>query len=109
MKSFIEYITEQEYDFAERPHAGKGKSVTGLLKKEAEMVPEREKAIALHRAAGKEIPDFVDPKQGDIDDESTPQELRGGHARSDFLAQNSADQIERMLYLKQMKQQQQGY
>jgi hypothetical protein len=109
MKSFIEYINESDLGFAERPHAGKGKSIGGLKKNEAEMAMEREKAIALHRAAGKEIPDFVDPKQSDFDDETTPEELRGGHARSDFLAQNSADQIEHMLNIRKMKQQQQGY
>lgn len=108
MKSFIEYINESDIGFAERPHAGPGKSIGGLKKNEAEMAMEREKAIALHRVAGKEIPDFVDPQQGDLDDESTPNELRGGHARSDYQAQNSADQIEHELNIQQIKKQSEG-
>ena len=87
----MQYISEQEFI----PARGKGKTNTGLEKDEDEAAIEREKAIALHKAEGEEIPDFIDPKQGDLDDESTPDELRGGHARSDFMAFNSADQLER--------------
>jgi len=101
MKSFIEYITENDFVVGR----GKAKALGGLTKNEDEAAIEREKAIALHKSQGKEIPDFIDVKKGDFDDESTADELRGGHARSDLLAFNSSDQLKTGLDVEAMKDQ----
>ena len=98
MKSFLEYITENDFVVAR----GKTKALGGMTKDEGEAALEREKVIALHKSEGEEIPDFIDVKQGDLDDESTADELRGGHARSDFMAFNSSDQLERRKSIRAM-------